>query len=126
MRWLAGVLAGAALLTAGCSSGPSSIGASSTASTGTVAGTYIRVGGPSGAPDVPLPGMISFRERSGPTISINADSTGKFTVQLPSGTYAVTAESSLINDGKASCSRPLTTRVQPDQTVTITLVCDIR
>lgn len=124
MRWLAGVLAGAALLAAGCSSGASSTGP--TASKGTVAGTYIRVGGPLGAPDVPLPGMISFRERSGPTISINADSTGKFTVQLPSGTYAVTAESSLINDGKASCSRPLTTRVHANQTVTITLVCDIR
>jgi hypothetical protein len=124
MRWLAGVLAGTALLAAGCSSSASSTG--STGSTGTVAGTYIRVGGPLRAPDVPLPGMISFRERSGPTISINADSTGRFTVRLPSGTYAVTAESSLINDGKASCSRPLTTRVQADQTVTITLVCDIR
>jgi len=117
MRWQAVVLAGAVLAAAGCSStsGP----------TGTVTGTYIRVGGPPNTANVPLPGTISFRSGSGSTISVNSDSAGRFTGQLPPGSYAVTATSSLINDGKFSCSRPLTTRVQAGKTVTLTLICDI-
>jgi hypothetical protein len=90
-----------------------------------VAGTYIRVGGPAGTPNVPLPGTISFQGQSGSTISVNSDSTGRFTGQLPAGTYAVTAESSQVNDGKVPCSRPLTTRVQAGKSATITLICDI-
>ena len=118
MRWQAGVLACAALVAAGCSAG-------ATGPTGTVTGTYLRVGGPPGTPDMPLPGTISFRAQGSSTISFTSDGTGKFTGQLPPGTYAVTAESSLINEGKASCSRPLTTQVQAGMTVTVTLVCDI-
>lgn len=40
-------------------------------------------------------------------------------------TYAVSATSSLINDGKSACSRPLTAQVQAGQTVTLTIICDI-
>ena len=121
MRWRAGVLAGAALVVAGCSNGTTG----PTGPTGTVVGTYIRVGGPGGTPNVPLPGTISFRGRSGSTINLSSDSTGKFTGQLPTGTYAVTAESSMINSGQSPCSRPLTTLVQTGKTVTITIICDI-
>jgi len=120
MRWRAGVLAGAALVAAGCSAG-----AGITGPTGTVAGTFLRMGGPAGTPNMPLPGTVTFRSQDGATISVSADGTGKFTGQLPPGTYAVTAESSLINEGKAPCSRPLTTRVRAGKTMTITLVCDI-
>jgi hypothetical protein len=118
MRWAAALVAGAALVAAGCSNAPSG-------PTGTVTGTYIRMGGPAGTPNVPLPGTITFRGQSGSTINLNADSTGKFTGQLPAGTYTVTAKSSQINDGQGPCSRPLTTHVQADKTVTITLICDI-
>ena len=118
MRWQAGILvAGAVLAAAACSATPGP--------TGTVTGTYIRVGGPGGTPNVPLPGTISFRAGDGSTISLSSGSTGTFTGQLPPGTYAVTAESSLINDGKSACSRPLTARVQAGQTVTLTIICDI-
>src|SRR5579859_5174335 len=120
MRWRAGVLTGAVLVAAGCSAGAGTTGA-----TGTVTGTYIRAGGPSGTPNVPLPGTISFRSQSGSTVSFSSDGSGKFTGQLPPGSYTVTAESSLINDGTAPCSSPLTTRVQAGKTVTITLVCAI-
>ena len=117
MRWQAVILIGAVLAVAGCSNaaGP----------TGTVTGTYIRVGGPPGTPNVPLPGTISFRGGNGSTISVSSDGTGTFTGQLPPGSYAVTAESSLINDGKSACSRPLTTRVQAGKTVSLTIICDI-
>jgi len=118
MRWRAGVLAAVALVAAGCSAG-------TTGPTGTVAGTFLRMGGPAGTPNVPLPGTISFQGQGGSTISVSSDGTGKFTGQLPPGTYTVTAESTLINEGKAPCSRPLTARVQAGKTVTITLVCDI-
>jgi hypothetical protein len=120
MRWRRAVLAAAALVAAGCSNG-----GGTTRPTGTVVGTYIRAGGPAGAPDIPLSGTISFRGRSGSTTSFHSDDTGKFTVQLPAGTYAVTAESSLINDGKVPCSQPLTTRVQTGKTATIALICSI-
>ncbi len=118
MRWRTVVLAGVVLAIAGCStaSGP----------TGTVTGTYLRVGGPAGTANVPLPGTISFRAGNGSTISVSSDSTGTFTGQLPPGTYAVAATSSLINDGKFPCSRPLTTRVQAGKTVSLTIICDIR
>ena len=99
MRWQAVALAGAVLAVAGCSS--------TTGPTGTVAGTYIRVG-------------------NGSVITVSSSSTGTFTAQLPPGTYGVTATSSLINDGKSTCSRPLTTRVQAGKTVSLTIICDIR
>jgi hypothetical protein len=59
-------------------------------------------------------------------ISVSSDGTGKFTGPLPPGSYTVTATSSLINGGKYTCSRPLTTRVQAGQTVSLTIICDIR
>ena len=77
MRWRAAVLAGAALVAAGCSNG-----AGATGPTGTVTGSYIRAGGPSGAPNVGLPGTISFRAGNGSLINFAADSAGKFSGQL--------------------------------------------
>ena len=119
MRWrVAGVLAVAALAAAGCSSGP-------TGPTGTVAGQYIEMGGPAGTPNMPLPGTISFRGGDGSTITLSSDGSGKFSGQLPVGTYAVTAASSLVNDGKDACSRPQTAHVKAGKTVKITLICDI-
>ena len=117
MRWRAISLGAAVLAAAGCSSpaGP----------TGTVTGTYIRSGGPSGTPNVPLPGTISFRSGNGSVITVNSDSTGRFSGQLPPGTYTVTAASGLINDGKSACSQVLTTRVLAGKTVTLSLVCAI-
>jgi hypothetical protein len=41
-------------------------------------------------------------------------------------TVTGTATSSLINDGKSQCSRPLTARLQADKTAAVTLICDIR
>jgi len=117
MRWRAIALAGVVLAAAGCSS--------TTGPMGTVTGIYIRVGGPGGTPNVPLPGTISFRSSDGTTISVNSDGTGKFTGQLPPGSYAVTAKSSQINDGMSTCSQPLTTRVQAGKTVSLTIICDI-
>jgi hypothetical protein len=117
MKWRAVSLAAAVLAAAGCAgaSGP----------TGTVTGTYIQSGGPSGAPNVPLQGIISFRSGSGSVITVTSDSTGRFTGHLPPGTYTVTAASSLINDGQSQCSQVLTTRVQAGKTVTLSLVCAI-
>ena len=118
MRWRTVVFVGMVLAAAACShsSGPP----------GTVTGTYIRVGGPPGTANMPLPGTVSFQDPSGSVITVNSDSTGRFTGQLSPGTYTVTATSSLINDGKSTCSRPLTTRVEAGRTVALTLICDIR
>jgi hypothetical protein len=127
MRWRAGVtgvlavaaLTVTALAAAGCSSEPAG-------PTGTVTGSFIRVGGPAGTPNVPLPGTISFRGQDGSVFSLSSDSTGRFTGQLPAGTYVVTAASSQINDGKFPCSRPLTAQVHAGHTTAIALICDIR
>lgn len=118
MRWLAVTFVGAALAVAGC--------AKSIPATATVTGTYIRVGGPPGTANMPLPGTITFRDPDGATTTFASDSTGRFTGHLPPGTYTVTATSSLINDGKSRCSRPLTAALQAEKTVTLTLICDIR
>ena len=117
MKFGAIALAAAALAAAGCSSpaGP----------TGTVTGTYIQSGGPSGAPNVPLAGTIIFRSGSGSVSTIESDSTGRFSGQLPPGTYTVTAATSHVNDGKSACSQVLTTRVQAGKTVALSLVCAI-
>jgi hypothetical protein len=117
MRWLAVVFAGVVLAVAGC--------AKPVPATATVTGTYIRVGGPPGTPNMPLPGTITFRDPNGATSTFNSDSTGRFTGHLPPGAYTVTATSSLINDGKSQCSQPLTARLQADKTVTLTLICGI-
>jgi len=122
MRWRAGiraVVAVAALAAAGCSG-------SSTGPTGTVTGSFVRVGGPAGTPNVPLPGTISFRGRDGSAFSLSSDSTGRFTGQLPAGRYVVTAASSQINDGKYPCSQPLTAHVHAGRSTTLTVICDIR
>jgi hypothetical protein len=111
-------LAVAVLAAAGCSR--------TTGPTGTVTGTYIRVGGMVGTPNMPLPGTISFQAPTGSVITVNSDRTGRFTGQLPPGAYTVTARSTLINDGKFTCSRPLTAHVQAGKTVALTLICDIR
>lgn len=115
MRWQAVVFASAVLAAVGCSS--------ATGPTGTVTGIYLRVGGPGGTPNTPLPGTISFRAGDGSTTSVSSDATGKFTARLPPGTYTVTAKSSLIN--RSTCSQSPTTRVQAGKTVTLTLFCDI-
>jgi hypothetical protein len=78
-----------------------------------------------GTPNTPLPGTISFRAANGSTISVSSDGTGKFTGQLPPGSYTVTAKSGLINDGKSTCSVPLNTRVQAGRTVSLTIICNI-
>jgi hypothetical protein len=117
MSWRTIVLAWAVLAVVGCStaSGP----------TGTVTGTYTQVGGPSGAPDVPLSGTVSFRASDGSTRRMSSDAHGKFAGQLPPGTYTVTAKSSLVNDGTSTCSQSLTTRVQAGKTVSLTIICNI-
>ena len=117
MRWLAVAFAGVVLAVAGC--------ARPVPPTATVTGTYTEVGGLSSTADLPLPGTITFRDPNGATVSFNSDRTGRFTGHLPPGTYTVTATSSLFNDGKTQCSRPLTTRLQAGKTVTLALICDI-
>jgi len=117
MRWRAISLAVAVTAVAACSS--------ATGPTGTVTGTYILSGGPSGAPNVPLAGTIIFRSASGSVISIESDSAGRFTGQLPPGTYSVTATTSHVNDGTSPCSQVLTARVQAGKTVTLSLVCAV-
>ena len=117
MKWWAISLAAAVLAAAGCSS--------SAGSTGTVTGTYILSGGPAGSPNMPLAGTISFRSGSGSVITIESDSTGRFTGQLPPGTYSVTATTGHVNDGESPCSQVLTTRVQAGKTVTLSLVCAV-
>ena len=116
MRWRTVVFLGAVLAVAGCAT---------TGPTGTVTGTYIRSGGPPGTPNVPLAGTIIFRSGTGSVITVNSDRAGRFTGQLPPGTYSVTATSGSVNDGNSACSQVLTTRVQAGQTVTLSLVCAI-
>ncbi len=111
------VLAGPLLAAVGCSSGPAG-------PAGAVTGTFIRVGGPAGTPNVPLPGTVSFQGQHG-TVTLSASGTGTFNGRLPVGRYTLTAKSSLINSGDSACSRPLTVQVRDGKTTKITVICDI-
>jgi len=69
------------------------------------------------------PGDAIKQEQS--LITVESDSTGRFTGQLPPGTYSVTASTGHVNDGNSPCSQALTTRVQAGKTVTLSLVCAV-
>ncbi len=102
--------------------------------TGTVQGRYELEGGPiqpggSPPPVRPLAGTVTFRG-PGARISARAGTTGRFSVRLPAGSYAVSGRSPSIReqlpDGhvvEGGCSAPQTVRVRAGQTERITVRC---
>ena len=90
--------------------------------TGTLAGTLQAVGGPSGVGPRALSGQVTLDGSGGHITGITVGRSGRFSVPVPVGTYAVSAVSSQFEDGRTECrasepitiSRGMTTDVQID------------
>lgn len=74
------MLGAVALVAAGCSSSP--------ASSGSVSGRLIMGGGPAGNSTISVSGQVRFRSLSGGnTYTTGVDKSGKFSIDLPAGSY---------------------------------------
>jgi hypothetical protein len=122
VRWLVAGFGIAALLLAGCTSGPF----------GTVAGTFQEETGPPGeAKPWPLFGVVRFTDATGQTVSVTVGASGKFSVRLAPGIYRVEGFSSQMglvdphsNISQPPCDMPkLDTRVQAEKTDQVTVTC---
>lgn len=104
---------------------------------GTVTGVFHRVGGPLGPHGkqpkvVPLTGRMRFTRPGHPAVSVPVGRSGRFTVQLPPGTYRVTGITpdvvTVLNNGRqrdGRCHLPHDLRVRPGRTGHITVVCSV-
>jgi hypothetical protein len=118
--------------------GPSGTPASQVpADLGTVTGVFHRVGGPLGPGGqqpkvVPLTGRMRFTRHGYPAVSVPVGRSGRFTVQLPPGTYRVTGITpditEVLENGRQldeRCHLPQDLRVRPGRTGHITVVCAV-
>src|SRR5690606_18424030 len=71
---------------------------------GTVAGRLLLVGGPSGTEPRPLSGSLQILGSNGSVLRAEIGKTGRFAIQLPPGSYRVTAHSPAYLAGKATCA----------------------
>jgi hypothetical protein len=104
---------------------------------GTVTGVFHRVGGPLGPHGqqpkvVRLTGRMRFTRPGHPAISVPVGRSGRFTVQLPPGTYRVTGITpdivEVLNNGRqldGRCHGPQDLRVRPGRAGHITVVCSV-
>ena len=104
---------------------------------GTVTGVFHRVGGPLGPHGkqpkvVPLTGWMRFTRPGHPAVIVRVGRSGRFTVQLPPGTYRVTGITpnivTVLNNGRqldGRCHLPRDLRVRPGRTGHITVVCAV-
>jgi hypothetical protein len=84
-------------------------GSQSTLPGARVSGVLRMTGGPAGAAAQPVPGTVVFMDDRGNRYSASAQNDGRFTAQLPTGQYFVTATSPLYNSGATTCTYgPLT------------------
>jgi hypothetical protein len=77
-----------------------------------VSGVLVMEGGPAGAEPTPVPGTIQVLDEAGrPVAATTTDGAGRFTVEVPAGTYQLLGYSPHYVDGEWSCS--------PDDLVTV-------
>lgn len=143
MKWQSAVLGVPAVLLVSACAGTTAPGTtapvaadSAVHGTGTVRGIYEMAGGPiqpgSQPPVRPLPGVVIFQNRDA-KVSVRAGRTGRFSVRLPAGSYAVSGRSPSVREQlpggrltEGRCSSPLTVRVLAGQTERITVTCPVR
>jgi hypothetical protein len=105
--------------------------------TGTVTGVFHRAGGPLGPGGqqprvVPLTGRMRFTRPGHPAVSVPVGRSGRFTVQLPPGSYRVTGITpgivEVLDNGRQldeRCHGPQDLRVLAGRTGHITVVCTV-
>jgi len=107
------------------------------ADAGTVAGTFMRVGGPIGPGGmqpraVPLMGTLTFAASHHRIIAVHVGNSGRFSVRLPAGEYLVVGRSPSIVEVLASgatvedqCSPAISVTVVSGRTVQVSVVCPV-
>jgi hypothetical protein len=108
-------MAGAALIVAGCSGGTPA------APTGTVQGMLLAYPGPMPAngkpPANPMAGTAAFTDKSGHTVTVTVDASGRFTIHLAAGSYTALLAPTSLAPARENI------RVQASKTLTITVLC---
>ena len=101
---------------------------------GTVNGSFVRVGGPiaqngSQPPPVPLTGTVLFAAGDQRTLAVRVGESGRFSVSLPAGSYAVSGLSPSLQASGATvelpCSAPVHVAVVAHRTVHVSVVCPV-
>lgn len=123
-----------AILAGACSSSPTAAVTGTSSSSagltypGTLTGVLQLSGGPAGAQSTGVAGTITLKPSGGGSpIVANAASDGKFSVQVPNGSYTVTGRSPmfLINNSEGTCvALPGgATTITAGQSTTVTVEC---
>jgi hypothetical protein len=118
MGTLAGTVlgvAGAALIVAGCSGGTAA------APTGTLQGRLLEYPGPmppnGKPPTYPVAGTAAFTDKTGHTVTVTVDASGRFTVHLAAGSYTALLAPTSLTPVRENIL------VRAGKTLTITVLC---
>jgi hypothetical protein len=123
-----------ATLTA-CGAGDPPAPAQAKTNSGTVTGTFMRVGGPAGLGGtqprpVPLTGTVLFTAGHHRMFAVRVGKTGRFTLGMPAGRYVVSGTSPSMGEVLASgatvdppCTLPTSVTVVAGRTVRASVVC---
>jgi hypothetical protein len=138
MKLVSWIPAAALVVTlAACGPGASATRATAETDDGTVTGTFMRVGGPLGPGgmqprSVPLTGTVTFSASHHRMVAVQVGKTGRFSLRLPAGSYAVSGRSLSIVEQLASganvvraCSQPDHVTVVARRAVRLSVVCAV-
>lgn len=91
-----------------------------------VTGQLLISGGP--APGTPRPsdGEVKARNASGQSFSISVPSSGRFTLQLPSGKYSLTGSSPQFGNGQYKCFALRTVTVLKGKSIHEDVLCPVK
>jgi hypothetical protein len=91
---------------------------------GTIAGTLVRVGGPSPGAPVALPGQVTARSSAGRRFTVTVGKNGKFVLSVSPGEYKLTGHSPLVSQETCMATKPV--RVKTGQRVSgVEVICSI-
>lgn len=92
---------------------------------GTIAGTLVRVGGPSPGAPVALPGQVTATSSAGRKFTVTVGKSGKFVLSVSPGDYKLTGHSPLVSQETCTATKPV--RVKMGQRVSgMEVICSIR
>ncbi|MGN6796021.1 MAG: hypothetical protein ACTHJW_26850 [Streptosporangiaceae bacterium] len=90
-------------------------------------GALVRVGGPAPGLPAPLPGRIEAVDSNGNEVIVSAGRNGRFKLELAPGTYKLTGNSPLIQQGKMICSAAKPVHVTRTARIAkVLVICSIR
>jgi hypothetical protein len=111
-------------LTAACSSAPPVIHPAAAA--GILAGHLYGVGGPAPGAPRPWPGTVTLTGGLGVHRDIQVSASGRYSVQLPAGTYVVAGRSPLYQSGTGVCRAAGAVTVTSGHRTQADVLCQLR